>query len=61
LTLLPRLVVTEEISAGQLIALRTRNPIFETADAQLVVRDRRTRSAAFDTLLARLKKMNWFK
>jgi DNA-binding transcriptional LysR family regulator len=60
LTLLPRLVVAEEIDTGQLVALRTRNPIFETADAQLVLRDKRTRSAAFDALLARLKKMSWF-
>jgi hypothetical protein len=54
-----RLVVTEEISAGQLIALRTRNPIFETADAQLIVRDKRIRSAAFDALLARLSRKSF--
>jgi DNA-binding transcriptional LysR family regulator len=60
LTLLPKINVQPELQSGELIAKRVRSPAFETAHAQLVVRDKRHRSQATEMLLQRLDSMPWF-
>lgn len=60
LTFMPELSVTREAAAGQLVARRTDNAIFETADAQLIVRGKRPRSAAVERLLGYLAAMEAF-
>jgi len=58
ITFLPKFAVAREIAMGQLVALRTRNRVFEAADAQLLVRDKRPRSAAVDRMIAQLATMS---
>lgn len=57
-TLMPEISVARELAAGELVAVHTRNRIFENAEARLIVRDKRPRSAAVNRLLARMASMN---
>lgn len=57
IALMPVISAPRELFSGELIAMHTRNRIFENAQAQLIVRDKRPRSAAMNVLIARMSSM----
>lgn len=60
LTLLPQICAVPELASGELIAVRVRSPLLETAEARLITRSRRVHSRATVILLERLRSMSWF-